>query len=120
MYRAGLDARADPARRAGLAQSLSVCVRAMSLLGLLGLSLGPGFSYTALRLIYGEVWATSSAPQVLAADCTCLALLAVNGAVECVYVGGWVGGWWVRLCMCLGAGNGYKGVCVRLHTCACI
>ena len=70
---------------AQLAAALGVMTKAVGVLGLLAVSFGPAFSYTALRLVYGVRWSETEAPAVLSAYCGYVLLLALNG--------GWVAGW---------------------------
>lgn len=69
---------------AELASVLQAMTKAVCLLGLLAITLGPPYSYTALRLVYGTKWSESEAPRVLAAYCPYILLLALNGKQRCV------------------------------------
>ncbi|OLQ14770.1 Protein RFT1-like [Symbiodinium microadriaticum] len=50
--------------------------------GWLGLCYGPHFAALAVRLLYGQSWADSEAPSVLAAYCVFLFCSAANGILE--------------------------------------
>ncbi|CAE7396721.1 RFT1 [Symbiodinium natans] len=50
--------------------------------GWLGLCYGPHFAGLAVRLLYGQSWADSEAPMVLAAYCAFLFCAAANGILE--------------------------------------
>lgn len=50
------------------------------IIGLLGLSFGPGMSFCAILLLYGRKWAETDAPGALAAFSVYLFFMAVNGA----------------------------------------
>ncbi|WIA16227.1 hypothetical protein OEZ85_012938 [Tetradesmus obliquus] len=80
--RAGLRAAAEPASRGPLASVLAVAVKAVALLGLLAVTFGPCYSYTLLRMVYGQRWSESEAPFVLGCYTAYLLLLAVNGITE--------------------------------------
>jgi oligosaccharide translocation protein RFT1 len=43
---------------------------------------GPSYSYVALRILYGERWASSEAPRALGLYSVYVALLAMNGTLE--------------------------------------
>ncbi|GFH13968.1 PPM-type phosphatase domain-containing protein, partial [Haematococcus lacustris] len=69
----------DTAAMQQLAVAVRRMVKGMALLGLLVACMGPPFSWLALRLVYGQRWADTQAPQVLALYCAYILLLAVNG-----------------------------------------
>ena len=50
--------------------------------GLLAAAFGPAYTYMLLRLVYGQRWSETEAPQALAAYCLYILLLAVNGIFE--------------------------------------
>jgi oligosaccharide translocation protein RFT1 len=62
-----------------LAGVLSTLVRALVLVGLVAISFGPPYSYLAVRLVYGQRWAQTEAPEVLAVYTGYIMLLALNG-----------------------------------------
>jgi oligosaccharide translocation protein RFT1 len=67
-----------------LAAALALCLRAVSLAGLLASLLGPWYAYSALRLAYGSRWSDGpgGAPLALAAYACYVAIMAVNGVAE--------------------------------------
>ena len=66
-------------RQANLLSKLSqvVCI-----VGGLSACFGPSYSYVALRILYGEAWASSDAPTALGMYSIYVALLAMNGTLE--------------------------------------
>ena len=73
------DLKSDKKRQAMLLSSLSqlVCV-----VGGIMATFGPSYSYVALRILYGERWASSDAPRALGLYSIYVALLAMNGTLE--------------------------------------
>ena len=46
------------------------------------MAFGPPYAYTFIRLVYGQAWAATPAPGVLACYCLYILLLGVNGILE--------------------------------------
>jgi hypothetical protein len=65
-----------------LARVLGLLVKAMSLVGLVAVSLGPPHAHIVVRLIYGQKWAQTEAPAVLSVYCLYILLLALNGETQ--------------------------------------
>eukprot|EP00435_Cladocopium_sp_Y103_P016081 s625_g4.t1 len=65
--------------------------------GWLGLCFGPSFSETAVRILYGQEWAASEAPVVLAAYCAFLFFASLNGIFE-AFMYSQCSPAWVRQC----------------------
>ena len=63
-------------------QLLAALVRGATLVGGLSAAFGPAFSYTLLRLAYGQRWSETQAPAVLASYSFYILLLAMNGILE--------------------------------------
>lgn len=63
-------------------QLLAALVRGAALVGGLAAAFGPAFSYTLLRLAYGQRWSETQAPAVLAAYSSYILLVAINGILE--------------------------------------
>ena len=61
---------------------LAALVRGAALVGGVAAAFGPAFSYTLLRLAYGQRWSETEAPAALAAYSIYILLLAVNGILE--------------------------------------
>lgn len=74
--------KGEPKGRAQLAAVLVTLVRTLTLVGLLGVTFGPAYTYTAVRLVYSERWSETAAPQLLAWYTGYLLLAAVNGVTE--------------------------------------
>jgi oligosaccharide translocation protein RFT1 len=66
-------------KQAGL---LSCLCQSISIIGGLSACFGPAYAYSALRILYGEKWATSDAPAALGLYSMYVALLALNGTLE--------------------------------------
>jgi hypothetical protein len=81
--RAGLLAKADASSKVHLSGVLSVAVKAVTVTGLLAVTLGPPYSFTLLRTVYSQRWADTEAPFVLGCYTAYLLLLAVNGEPVC-------------------------------------
>lgn len=65
--------------QADLLSSLCQCI---CIIGGISACFGPSYSYVALRVLYGERWASSDAPVALAMYSIYVALLALNGTLE--------------------------------------
>ena len=50
--------------------------------GVIAVAFGPPYAYTFVRLAYGQTWAATPAPGVLAWYCLYILLLGVNGILE--------------------------------------
>ena len=46
------------------------------------MAFGPPYAYTFIRLAYGEAWASTAAPRVLAWYCLYILALGLNGILE--------------------------------------
>ncbi len=75
----GDDPTSSKKRQADLLGSLSqlVCI-----VGGVMAAFGPAYAYVALRILYGERWASSDAPRALGLYSVYVALLATNGTLE--------------------------------------
>lgn len=62
-----------------LAQILAFMVKGVTMLGLTAITMGAPFAWLAIRVVYGQQWASTAAPQVLAVYCLYILLLALNG-----------------------------------------
>ena len=71
------------ARWCELVPALRVRFHLLGLLGLLFVAFGPSYSWLLLHLLYGEAWSSTEAPDVLAAYCVYVLLMAINGAYAC-------------------------------------
>jgi oligosaccharide translocation protein RFT1 len=61
---------------------LSRLTQVVCIIGGLSACFGPSYSYVALRILYGEAWASSEAPAALGLYSIYVALLAMNGTLE--------------------------------------
>jgi oligosaccharide translocation protein RFT1 len=61
---------------------LSTLCQVICIIGGLSACFGPAYSYVALRILYGETWASTDAPTALGLYSVYVALLALNGTLE--------------------------------------
>ena len=64
------------------ADMLSTLCQVICIIGGLSACFGPAYSYVALRILYGETWASTDAPTALGLYSVYVALLALNGTLE--------------------------------------
>jgi oligosaccharide translocation protein RFT1 len=64
------------------ASMLSGLCHIVAVIGGVAACFGPSYSYVALRVLYGERWASSEAPRALGMYSIYVALLAMNGTLE--------------------------------------
>eukprot|EP01083_Nonionella_stella_P282874 962689_1 len=69
-------------RKTDASHILILLLKLVTLVGLLGVSFGPNYSFVALDVLYGKQWSNSDAPSLLSWYCGYLLILGVNGITE--------------------------------------
>ncbi len=72
----------DSRDRARVPALFRTLLKTMLLFGILFLCFGTEYTHLLLRVLYGEAWANTSAPKVLAWYCAYVLLMATNGITE--------------------------------------
>ncbi|KAI6676180.1 hypothetical protein NL676_036976 [Syzygium grande] len=70
----------DRSRKIG--RSLTEALKLVMLIGLIFIAFGPSYSYSLIRLLYGQKWSEGEAPTVLRCYCIYIFFLAMNGTSE--------------------------------------
>ncbi|XP_056164312.1 uncharacterized protein LOC115673181 isoform X2 [Syzygium oleosum] len=70
----------DRSRKIG--RSLTEALKLVMLIGLIFIAFGPSYSYSLIRLLYGQKWSDGEAPTVLRYYCIYIFFLAMNGTSE--------------------------------------
>nr|GLL39383.1 protein RFT1 homolog [Ipomoea trifida] len=65
-----------------LGRSLTDALKLVLLIGLVVMAFGPSYSYSAIRLLYGQKWSDGEAPRALKYYCLYVVVLAMNGTSE--------------------------------------
>mmetsp|Transcript_8552 Transcript_8552/g.25695 ORF Transcript_8552/g.25695 Transcript_8552/m.25695 type:complete len:507 (+) Transcript_8552:256-1776(+) len=68
-----------------LNQTLNLALKASTLVAVVFAFLGPFYSAAFIRVIYGERWVSTGAPELLGANFIYLLFIAVNGTVEAYF-----------------------------------
>eukprot|EP00958_Prasinococcus_capsulatus_P018893 scaffold2261_cov405-Prasinococcus_capsulatus_cf.AAC.24 len=74
--------RSRSRRPAELGPAFALVAKAALVLGLTVVAFGPPYSYVLLRLLYGQRWSATEAPEVLGYYCVYVGSLALNGITE--------------------------------------
>ncbi|KNA09795.1 hypothetical protein SOVF_150180 [Spinacia oleracea] len=69
-------------RRKDLGRRLTEALKLVLLIGLIFVSFGPSYSYSLLRLLYGQKWSDGEASTALRYYCLYITFLALNGTSE--------------------------------------
>lgn len=66
-------------KRKKLGTCLTEALKLVMLIGLIFMAFGPGYSYSLIRLLYGEKWSDGEASLALQFYCLYIIVLAMNG-----------------------------------------
>ncbi|KAL0728474.1 hypothetical protein Bca4012_024567 [Brassica carinata] len=69
-------------KRKKLGTCLTEALKLVMLIGLIFMAFGPGYSYSLIRLLYGEKWSDGEASLALQFYCLYIIVLAMNGTSE--------------------------------------
>lgn len=69
-------------KRTKLGSSLTDALKLVLLIGLVVMAFGPSYSYSLLRILYGQKWSDGEASTVLKYYCMYVVVLAINGTSE--------------------------------------
>lgn len=69
-------------RRKDLGRRLTEALKLVLLIGLIFIAFGPSFSYSLIRLLYGQKWSDGEASTALRYYCLYIMVLAMNGTSE--------------------------------------
>lgn len=69
-------------KRTKLGSSLTDALKLVLLIGLVVVAFGPSYSYSLLRILYGQKWSDGEASTVLKYYCMYVVVLAMNGTSE--------------------------------------
>ncbi|XP_021716459.1 protein RFT1 homolog isoform X1 [Chenopodium quinoa] len=69
-------------RRKDLGRRLTEALKLVMLIGLIFMAFGPSYSYSLLRLLYGQKWSDGEASTALRYYCLYIIVLAMNGTSE--------------------------------------
>ncbi|KAM7274121.1 hypothetical protein ACFE04_028785 [Oxalis oulophora] len=72
----------DPNRIRKLGNSLTEALKLVLLIGLVFIAFGPSYSYSLIRLLYGQKWSDGEASAALQYYCLYIIVLAMNGTSE--------------------------------------
>ncbi|CAM8986622.1 unnamed protein product [Rhodiola kirilowii] len=72
----------DPERKQKLGRFLTEALKLVLLIGLVVIAFGPNYSYSLIRLLYGQRWSDGEASTALRYYCFFIIVLAMNGTSE--------------------------------------
>ncbi|XP_057952249.1 uncharacterized protein LOC131146589 [Malania oleifera] len=72
----------DPRRSMKLRSCLTEALKLVLLIGLIALAFGPSYSYSLMRILYGQRWSDGEAATALQYYCFYVVVLAMNGTSE--------------------------------------
>ncbi|KAM6598413.1 hypothetical protein CsatA_018022 [Cannabis sativa] len=71
-----------PDKKKNLGRSLTEALKLVLLIGLVFMAFGPSYSYSLIRLLYGQKWSDGEASKALQYYCLYIIVLAMNGTSE--------------------------------------